>query len=195
MKNADRKAETTSKLLFASLATLQELGYNKLRTSEVAKRSGMSEGILFRYFPTKYDLVRASLEQALMDSRDRLASELLSARPTDRRVMLEMVWRVLSQEKLRWTYELYGAAHTDPELRRVIQPVLAANSDMIDQVGTTIMVEVAGIRPQDARNALNVMIWSMQALTLRNMGRGETNYQDELIDTLVLLADQAYPAG
>ncbi len=181
-------------LLNASLTTLESVGYSRLRTADVAKRSGMSEGTLFRYFPTKYDLTRASLEQALKDHTKRLVETFVTLEgPLDRRALVTMLWELLSHPKLAWTYELFAAAYTDTELRRVITPVLEAHTVEVDEVGLAVMAEFGGIKNDDARLAINLATWAMQGLVLRDMARGDTGMQHELVDYLMFLADAAYP--
>lgn len=194
MRNSDRRALALETLLSASLATLESVGYSRLRTADVAKRSGMSEGTLFRYFPTKYDLTRASLEQALAEHSKRLVENFVSIDgPLDRRSLVTMLWTLLSHPKLAWTYELFAAAYTDTQLRRVIAPVLEAHTIEVDKVGLVVMSEFGGIKNDDARLAINLTTWAMQGLVLRDMARGDTGSQHELLEYLLFLAEAAYP--
>ncbi len=158
----------------ASLATLGDVGFTRLRTADVAKRSGMSEGTLFRYFPTKYDLVRASLETTLNRHFERLVNrfiELESTTVIDRKTLITMLWELLSHPEMAWTFELFAAAYTDIELRTTIAPVLNAHSQQVDGVGVSALSEFGSIPIEDARNVADLMTWAMQGLILRNMSR------------------------
>jgi AcrR family transcriptional regulator len=195
MRNADRRSKSLDALLDASLQVLQSVGYARLRTADVTKRTEMSEGALFRYFPTKYALVAASLERALADHIDRLVVEFEAIKDTiNRRTLMEMLWNVLAHPELRWTYELYAAAATDEELSRLIRPVLLANSDNIDKFARSVIAQTGYISADDATKAANLLTWVMQGLVLNDMARGTTGRQVDLIDYLEFLADQAYPS-
>ena len=54
-RKEDRPAEITQ----AALATFSENGYSGTKVAEVAKRAGVSKGLLYLYFKTKEDLFKA----------------------------------------------------------------------------------------------------------------------------------------
>lgn len=82
---AERSETTRKKLIEAALALLRERGYGGLRTNEVSDRAGVSRGAQLHHFPTKYELILATLkylnEQILVESRRRAASAQRSADP------------------------------------------------------------------------------------------------------------------
>jgi AcrR family transcriptional regulator len=196
MLNSERRERSVNAVLGASLETLQTVGYNRLRTADVAKRSGMSEGTLFRHFPSKLDLVRASLQLALDNHVKRLSETLIERTPTgDRRDVLEAIWGLLAHEELLWTYELFAAASTDAELQAAIQPILETHTEIVDGGSVLVMRDVFGIPEADGRMAINLVAWSMQGLVLREMGRGDTGAKKDLLDYLTFVANSMYPQG
>ena len=193
MKNPERRALSLDKVLEASRLTLEAVGYNRMRTADVAKRSGMSEGTLFRYFPTKYDLTRASLELALNRHTSRLIEGISAVpQPVQRRQLLETLWELLSHHELAWTYELFAASYSDPELRKAIAPTLNAHTNEVDALAIVVLRDMAGIASKDALLAINLATWAMQGLVLRNMGRGQAESHEALLDYIVFLAESAY---
>jgi AcrR family transcriptional regulator len=193
MKNTERRALSLDKVLEASRLTLEGVGYNRMRTADVAKRSGMSEGTLFRYFPTKYDLTRASLQLALNRHTARLIESIsVLPQPVERRQLLDTLWELLSHHEMAWTYELFAASYSDPELRAAIAPTLNAHSNEVDELAVVVLRDMAGIAPEDALLAINLSTWAMQGLVLRNMGRGQAESHVALLDYIVFLADSAY---
>ncbi len=194
MRNSDRRSLAIETLLEASLNVLQEVGYARLRTADVAKSSGLSEGTLFRYFPTKYDLVAASLERALSDHLERLIVRFDELKETlDRRSLMDLLWNVLSHPELAWTYELYAAAATDVQLNVVLRPVLVEHSEHIDDATISVVASRGGISATEAKRATNLVTWSMQGLVLSNMAREASGRESELIEYLLFLADTVYP--
>ncbi len=193
MKNTERRALSLDKVLEASRLTLEGVGYNRMRTADVAKRSGMSEGTLFRYFPTKYDLTRASLELALSRHMTRLIETVGSLQqPVVRRELLSTLWSLLSHHELAWTYELFAASYSDIELRAAIAPTLNAHSEEVDKLAVVVLRDLAGIDPKDALMAINLSTWAMQGLVLRNMGRGQQESHEPLLDYIEFLAQKTY---
>jgi AcrR family transcriptional regulator len=193
MKNTERRALSLDKVLEASRLTLETVGYNRMRTADVAKRSGMSEGTLFRYFPTKYDLTRASLELALRRHTARLVESVGAlSLPVNRRELLGMLWVLLSHHEMAWTYELFAASYSDAELRAAIAPTLNAHTAEVDELAVVVLHDMAGIDSKDALIAINLATWAMQGLVLRNMGRGQAESHQQLLDYIEFLAQSAY---
>ena len=76
-RKEDRPAEITD----AALATFAEKGYAQTRVSDVAKRAGVSKGLLYLYFKTKEELFKAVIRsfvsprfEALIESMDQTES-------------------------------------------------------------------------------------------------------------------------
>jgi AcrR family transcriptional regulator len=193
-RNSERREVTTQKVLDASLAVLQEVGYSRLRTADVSKRTELSEGALFRYFSTKFELVAASLERALAKHLQRLGDRFVSFEgEVSRQALLQLVWEVMAHPELAWTYEVYGAAAHDPALAAALRPVMLAHSHDIEVVARAVVEEKAGIPAADVAKVVNLLAWVMQGLVLSDLGRGTTGREVELIEYLEFLADAAYP--
>jgi TetR/AcrR family transcriptional regulator len=65
VKHARRKEARPGELLAAALELFVEKGYSATRVEEVAKRAGVSKGTLFLYFPSKEELFKAVVREAL----------------------------------------------------------------------------------------------------------------------------------
>ena len=71
-RKKDRPAEITQ----AALAAFAEKGYAATRVDEVAKRAGVSKGLLYLYFKTKEDLFKAVIRSFLSPRIDALISDI-----------------------------------------------------------------------------------------------------------------------
>jgi TetR/AcrR family transcriptional regulator len=71
LKAKDRK----SQLLGACMELFAERGFHGTRTRELAEKAGVSEALLFRFFPTKEALVRAILNASRPEERIRILEE------------------------------------------------------------------------------------------------------------------------
>jgi AcrR family transcriptional regulator len=60
-----RKAERPDEIVAAALAVFAEKGFAAARLEEIARRAGVSKGAIYLYFPTKEDVFRAVVEQAV----------------------------------------------------------------------------------------------------------------------------------
>jgi len=58
-----RGEERRAQLLDVALALFAEHGYDGTSTRQIASAAGVTEGLIFKYFPTKRDLLRAVIER------------------------------------------------------------------------------------------------------------------------------------
>jgi len=82
-----RKEDRPQEITEAALAAFAEKGYAATRVDEVAKRAGVSKGLLYLYFKTKEDLFKAVIRSfvvpridaltAIVDSSEMSAEEFL----------------------------------------------------------------------------------------------------------------------
>lgn len=60
---AERSAETIEALIVATLRTLEEVGYTRTTTEEIARRAGVSQGALFHHFETRIELIATAVHR------------------------------------------------------------------------------------------------------------------------------------
>src|SRR5271167_2767949 len=60
-----RSAATVDAVLEATLQVLLQVGKERLTTTRVARRAGVSVGTLYQYFPNKSALLKAALKRHL----------------------------------------------------------------------------------------------------------------------------------
>jgi AcrR family transcriptional regulator len=194
VRTPQRREATIDRLLTATVELLEEGGYARFRPADIGAQCGLSNGLIFKYFPTKLDIVAAALERTFSDHLARiimLISELSPERRT-RRNLFELMWNVLSHPGMRWTYELYGASAHDADLNKKLMPVLAGHSDAIDQFTYEFLRDSQLADPADARVSANLLTWTMQGLVLNDMARGYSGREAELFDYLEKLAVGLY---
>jgi AcrR family transcriptional regulator len=193
LKNAERSESSHERLLAAAIETLELVGYNRFRTADVAKRSGLSEGTLFYYFPTKYALVAGATKRVLDEYLDRAAAAYGHLTPpVDRRLMLELLWDVLSDKRLNWTHELYAAVQGDPQLAEAVGPIIVESTRQTDEAAIVVMRAFGGVPEEECQDCADLAIWSMKGLIGRDMARGPSGLERELIDYLVFLVDTVH---
>lgn len=79
---------TREKILEAALKLFSEKGFNGAVTSEIAKEAGVAEGTIFRYFPTKKDLLFSVANPVVVDSLKSIIEDFRNYSP---RELLEAV--------------------------------------------------------------------------------------------------------
>ena len=87
----DRRAQ----ILDAAFEVFSEKGFHGARTRELARRAGVSEGLVFSHFPTKVALIRAILDRVGFEEMIPVLEERLGGMPP-RAALLALAERVLT---------------------------------------------------------------------------------------------------
>jgi AcrR family transcriptional regulator len=128
-----RRDETRRALLDAAVESLIDVGFARTTTLEVQRRADVSRGALLHHFPSKAELLVATVDHlAEMRARElkRLSAQLPEGRArTD--AVLDLLWQCFSGEFFQVAMELRTAARTDRELRPVL---IAAERALRDRI-------------------------------------------------------------
>ena len=113
---AERRASTQAKILDATVEALVHVGYAGASTTEICKRAGVSQGALFRYWPTKGELLADAAKHLLARVTEAYEQAFAGRGGVGAREALEGLWETYRLPDLQAAVELYVAARTDPEL-------------------------------------------------------------------------------
>lgn len=119
-----RAIATRRRLLDATIDALMDRGYAGASTTVIAKAAGVSQGALFKHFPSKSELLAAALEDLFgrLIAEFRYKFEHAQGDPISNGIRL--LWEIFCAPPLQAAYELYVAARTDDDLREAIRPVV-----------------------------------------------------------------------
>jgi AcrR family transcriptional regulator len=116
---AQRRDEMRKALLDAAVASLIEHGFARTTTIEVQRKAAVSRGALLHHFPSKAELLVATIahlaEMRGRDLKQRAAS--LPTGPARIEAVLDLLWECFAGPLFQVSLELRAAARTDPELR------------------------------------------------------------------------------
>src|ERR1700749_1422649 len=76
MARTRRKDARPGEIVAAALASFADRGYAATKLEDVAAAAGISKGTIYLYFPTKGDLVRAVVRQAVLPNVDAAQADL-----------------------------------------------------------------------------------------------------------------------
>lgn len=121
-----RRFETRLKLLDAALAELVEKGYARLTTPEVCARAGLSQGALFKHFPTKQELMVAAVEHLYGGLREeyRLAFRGLNCCSEHLDLAIDRLWEIFNRPETLASFEMQLVSRVEPELNRAFGQIL-----------------------------------------------------------------------
>jgi len=135
----ERSKATQALVMDAALACLEDLGYARCSTTEIAKRAGVSRGAQLHHFPTKAALVAEAVRHLF----DRRHAEFLEAfrrvEPSAPRLdaAIDLLWSMVRGQSFVVWLELVVAARTDPELAAEVHEL---SRDFIHTVEETFRV-------------------------------------------------------
>jgi AcrR family transcriptional regulator len=177
------------------------VGIGGFTTTEVAQRAGKSQGALFRYFPTKNDLLAATVEHLFAELRgayevqfDELVAAPVDARTSVREAVL-LLWDVMSDPRLLAALDLYSAARTDSALAATIGPVVEDHIGHIHQLGAQFLPRVgAEVQVTTAVAWIDLAINAMQGLAIQELVQPNLERRLRLVDSLVAEAERLLTA-
>ena len=111
--------EKQEKILNAALELFAEEGYKSTSTSKVAKKAGVSEGLIFRHFGNKDGLLEAIIKLGEERANVLLAEIVMEPEPKELlRKYLDLILKVSEDEKsvgfwklqfkIKWELDVYG---------------------------------------------------------------------------------------
>jgi AcrR family transcriptional regulator len=118
----ERSEAMQARLLEATLESLLAVGYAKTSTIEVAARAGVSRGAQLHHYPTKKDLVAASVGY-LLEKRLEAFRAAFAKLPegADRNVAaVDLLWEGTSSDAFYAWLELLVASRTEPALHETV---------------------------------------------------------------------------
>jgi len=133
---ADALTDAQKRIIEAAVETFAEQGFHGTSTREIARRAGVAEATVFKYFPRKQELLlgvlRPALEHLLLPAMARSLGPVLEAK----HATFEAFLRALFMERLA-----FARAH--PKLIRVLAQELPFHEDLreraLDALGATLL--------------------------------------------------------
>ncbi|SDZ06394.1 DNA-binding transcriptional regulator, AcrR family [Amycolatopsis xylanica] len=157
---AERREQTKTALLDATIDCLVELGYARTSVQEICARAGVSKGAVQHHFSAKAELMAAAVEHLTVKLRHQLAESLqtvpqgVDGIPT----AIDLLWEGYSGTLATAATELWVAARTDPELKAAIRPVDRA-------LGRSTRDHITSIAAGLPRERVETLFWLTVNLT------------------------------
>lgn len=159
---AERRATSRAKLIDATIALLAERGYTGTSLPEVVRKAGLSNGALWRHFPSKAELMAAvslEAEQRLIASTD----EPAGGDAIDRVVTQLLHWS--DQPAMLAIVELLLASRGDAELKAALTELDDRASTMFVDVVRRALGPELGTHPH-VRGNIRALGLTLYGLTL-----------------------------
>lgn len=173
-----KKLKTRIAIRNATYALIEEQGYDATTVEQIADRAEVSPSTVFRYFPTKEDIV-------LTDEYDPLAEDLLRARPEDESVLDSLRFIIRRSMAMAMADAPTFAEHEMKLRLRLMTEVPAVRSRAMESMSVTgrLMCRAIAERTGRDENDLEVRVYTMglmSALVETAIYWTEHDYQGDL---------------
>lgn len=137
-------------ILQAAIRSFAEMGYARTTTSEVAKRAGVTRGLVQHHFPSTPHLLRAAVERLRAEMDLEFDEGLARTRGGGEDIIEDAVMATLEQARgplqAAWR-QLQAAARTDAELKSILEEGRAVAEAARRQRLRRLYPEVAELDP------------------------------------------------
>jgi AcrR family transcriptional regulator len=188
---AERRASTRAALLDAAVACLLERGHAGTTTPAVCARAGLSQGALFKHFPSKPALVGAAAAQLFEALTARYLDELarVSHRADQAEAAVRALWTVFQRPELMTALELYLAARSDPALAAALGPVMNRHARQLRELARRLFPAVAAA-PRFAAT-LDLLLELLQGMALSHAIAPDPTHERRVLALAIDLAREA----
>lgn len=137
-----RTQETIRRILAASHDVFVKEGYAGLSVRKVSEKAGIANGNLSYHFPTKSELIHATLEECLAQYIDKHLTHISLENQTPKEILLEFVgfYSSTARDEHRFFYQTWGFAATTDEAREIVR-------SLYEPIGRFLLYLVRAARP------------------------------------------------
>lgn len=190
---AERRASTRQALLDAAAELLVDEGLPGFTTAAVTQRSGLSNGALFGHFPTRLELLAATVEHILGSLREGYETTFAGLIDTGASpvTLLELLWASMNDVRFAAVLGVYTQARTDPDLFLALNPIVVKHGSFVGQINRRVVASFAD-DPELAERIAGLgtlAILAMQGLVVSHMVGASQNAARPLIDTFSMLLE------
>ncbi len=184
------KAISTKELILQSaVEIIVESGFSTFSAASVARRAGLSTGALFANFKSRAELVGEMCRYLF----DKLEKEFVNvgidkqSSPEDKvELLIDAVFSVYSDERMKSSLELYGACRTDNELRKILASINNERSPHHVALAEAI-IGAPQISSEQIEEFVHLVIFAVQGMALDFLAGANPRVEEMLHNYLVRL--------
>jgi AcrR family transcriptional regulator len=192
-----RREDTIARLLDASIDTIIEVGYARTSASLITKRAQVSDGALFRHFPTMGDLMAATAHEAGRRQLE-VATKRIADIPADKPAIegvLTIIRDITGNPTNTVMYELTVAARTDAKLRDALREVMTVYIAKIYDAARAVPSsdEIEAFGEENFAALVAVLINTFDGAAMFRHVLAQPEIEDRRIPVLMSLLNAARP--
>jgi AcrR family transcriptional regulator len=190
----DRTAETSGRLLRATVDLLHDTGLTRTSTPEIARKAGVSRGALTHHFASREDILTASIADMLVrvtEDLHRFADDF-SARGGSSDEIVDYIWKMMSDRLYYVTLEYLPEARHNGGFKAQLVPVVRKFHAGLDAIWVAL-AERTGVDPAHARTVMNATMCLVRGMIAQTILRDDPAYYDTMLTFWKLQIRQHFP--
>ncbi len=190
-KNVDRSSTTRKQILEATLQCLDKWGYGAVTNIKVADAAGVSRGAMMHHFPTRQDLIVATIAFAYEKLNAYRTAELATVAPgLDRyRYIMDLSLTTQRLPEGMALNEIRIGSRSDPEIREAVTPMMSAISEDYVRMVSRVARE-AGLKPSRELHALTgAVAMATRALAINTFTYPSGHVAESVLWTLQVMRE------
>lgn len=183
--NIERSADTRQLVMDAVIAILNRKGFSALTNALIIVDTGISSGALMHHFPTRQQLLIATVEYAYSILAEYREQQLIVLEPglPRFRALIDLAWQSSRMPAGLAVNEVRIGARSDPELATIFRPTFTRIANQFGSYVSNLARE-AGIKPDDEVQGL----WTVTSMALRSLAIDSKTYSKPQIAANAILA-------
>jgi TetR/AcrR family transcriptional regulator, cholesterol catabolism regulator len=150
-------AARREQLLSVALDLFAEKGVQGTTTRDIAQAAGITEGLIYHYFPSKTALLQAVVERYHLDPEvSRMIPALVGLPVREALVQLSIQFYDLLQRNRKFVTMVFSQAHRDEELSDALASISGRGFQLVLEF-VQERIERGELRPHDAMISLRVL--------------------------------------
>jgi len=193
---AQKSAMTRDRILDAAISCFIDEGYTNVTTAKVASTAGVSRGAMLHHFPSKTELIQATVEylhQRLLDDYTERVTRIpiIEEGHARRRAGLDAYWDHLTGDLAMAYHELCVAGRTDPELKDILAVSSSSFARHVDESNTQLFSEWADTGDRYLL-AMDITRFMMEGMALGQLTKDRSKRIPMLLDYLADRLDEIF---
>jgi AcrR family transcriptional regulator len=198
-----REPDYRAAVVDASVDVLLERGLQRFTTPVVAARAGVAQETLLHHFPTRQDLLVATVESAIAatitDATALLVQRLHDEGPVAGRdlvrLVVEVLWEAYNDERAVATYEVRAGSRTDPTLAAGLRSMLATFDEGSADMASFLVPEALSVSGDEFRATYQLVTSALQGRAMTRRSFPDPVADSDVIDSLVDVVHARFQAA
>ena len=178
----ERSADTSEKLLNATIDLLHDRGLYRMSTSEIAEAAGLSRGALTHHFSSKEEIIVEAvgymLRKVTAELHEMAEGIRFSGSSTDE--IVEYLWRMMNDRLFYVTMEYLPEARHNAEFRQKIVPVVKEFHEGLNAVWAELAAQ-AGVSVDQVLVLMNATMCMFRGMIAQTTVKDDPEYFRELL--------------